>query len=449
LSGLSEVPQPIAPRGPEESRTGCDHRVCNENPFRNRCLALPPDGTPGLSPRRKPFPQDAVVEHLRMGATWAEACQATGATLREFRAWLKLSYGFALVVAVVEDEMRPDDKEARKKIMARFEGVPKPKVKLDTGEALKFLDAMRGGHSRKSACKSLKIARRRLLRHLREEPAFALAVETIEWAYPQCAPKAGEPDGGDVRVNNEDEDVKIVGSNVDDVNKDAYALPPLGRPRSEITSEQAMEIVEWLRQGHGRKTVCLALDIGYRRFLRHLRDNPDFADCVRVAEATRLETCEQRLLQLVNDPGAPALQLRAAIVYLGNRDRIAAARKTREAKGEPADDDDATDDEDATCVDDSEPENASEETADSSAGSEMLSSLKLGHGRKTACLKAGWSYRKFLKIYRRDADFAERVRMVETSREESCEFRLFQLLTGAESPSIQLRAAAALMARAA
>src|SRR6185437_14925817 len=59
----------------------------------------------------------------------------------------------------------------------------------------------------------------------------------------------------------------------------------------------------------------------------------------------------------------------------------------------------------------------------------VVAHLGSGHGRRMACMKAGLSYRRFLGLLRHDGDFADRVLMTESAREEACEQLLFRLAT--------------------
>lgn len=115
------------------------------------------------------------------------------------------------------------------------------------------------------------------------------------------------------------------------------AKRPPGRPRKSFESCQGIEILEMLRAGHGRKMVCLKLAISYRQFLRQVRADPEFAACVRLAEGMREEACELRIYKIATGNIDPPLQLRAAIAYLGRRERMETARRGREkAQGRKA-----------------------------------------------------------------------------------------------------------------
>jgi hypothetical protein len=105
-----------------------------------------------------------------------------------------------------------------------------------------------------------------------------------------------------------------------------------GPARKQLDSSQGTQLFELLRSGYGRKLACFKVGIGYRRFLRQLRSDRDFADCVLIAEAMRSESCEYRLYRLVMDPCDTPLKLRALIAYLARRDKIDEARRARREK---------------------------------------------------------------------------------------------------------------------
>ena len=104
-----------------------------------------------------------------------------------------------------------------------------------------------------------------------------------------------------------------------------------GRPRKGFDPSQRFEILRLIHEGHGRGTACLMMRLSSKRFARQLREDPGFADEVRLAEASRVETCELLLFQIVGGHGDTALKMRAAVAYLGRRDRVDAARRGRAA----------------------------------------------------------------------------------------------------------------------
>ncbi len=105
-----------------------------------------------------------------------------------------------------------------------------------------------------------------------------------------------------------------------------------GRPRMNFESSQGILILEHLRAGYGRKVACLKAGVGYNRFLRQLRTDREYAECVGMAEAIRTESCEYLLYRLVIDPCDTPLKFRALLAYLGRQDRVVAARRTRREK---------------------------------------------------------------------------------------------------------------------
>ena len=393
----------------------------------------PPDYN--LEPDGPTFPREEIIRLLRAGRRWSQASVEAGSTYAAFKRRLRTDADFVRSMARIEGERHPEDKaEARRRVLAIYEGPPGPRADLRPQEVVKVLDAMRGGRTRKQACRALRIAYKRFVRETMDDPDFALAAETIEWAAGRCY----DDDDG----------------------------PGPGRPALPIEPALAVKLVELVRTGLGRKTACLKLEVGYGRFVRQMRDDPEFASCVRTAEAAREESCERRLLELAEDAASPAaLQLRAATAYLGRRERAASARRSRRKKGG----DDVRPVEDACSVPEPArppaptgppagieimaPEAAAtrrrrpEPPADPAVKSGIVADLRSGHGRRAACIKAGLSYGRFLRLLRSDEGFAERVLMVESAREEACELILYRLSSAKVAPALRLRATVAYLAR--
>ena len=111
-----------------------------------------------------------------------------------------------------------------------------------------------------------------------------------------------------------------------------------GRPRKSFPSSQGLEILELIRAGHGRKMVCLKIGMSYDRFLQLVRADPEFEANLRTAEGMREEACEHQLFKMAVGICDTPIRLRAAIAYLGRRERVEAARRGREkARGRKAD----------------------------------------------------------------------------------------------------------------
>ena len=113
---------------------------------------------------------------------------------------------------------------------------------------------------------------------------------------------------------------------------ESKAAKPRGPKPEKPARPQIVEFLRLLGEGHGRAMCCQRTGLGYRRFLRHLRENRSFADAVRVAEQGRVEACEQLLFRLVTTPCDTQIKVRAAIAYLGRRDKLDEARRARRDK---------------------------------------------------------------------------------------------------------------------
>lgn len=104
---------------------------------------------------------------------------------------------------------------------------------------------------------------------------------------------------------------------------------PVGRPRVDFCAQDRMEILKMLGQGIGRREICHRLRIGYERFLRNLRDSPFFADEVTSLEEKRAEQCAGFLYQVATGPYPADMKMKAAIAFLGRKDRVDAANFAR------------------------------------------------------------------------------------------------------------------------
>ncbi len=113
---------------------------------------------------------------------------------------------------------------------------------------------------------------------------------------------------------------------------DAPEPAKLGRPMATIAHPQIGEMVKLLCAGQGRVSACATLEITYRTFLRMMRTDSGFADLIRMAEATRKEGVEANLYWIATRKYVCPIVVRAALGYLGRRDKIDAASKARRAK---------------------------------------------------------------------------------------------------------------------
>ena len=105
-----------------------------------------------------------------------------------------------------------------------------------------------------------------------------------------------------------------------------------GPKRTKPSQSQVGEFLRLLHQGHGRVMACFLVQMSYHVFLRHLRGDKRFAEEVREAEAIRMETCEGVLFRCVTDSSDPSVRLRAAVAYLGRRDKLKEALRARREK---------------------------------------------------------------------------------------------------------------------
>ena len=110
----------------------------------------------------------------------------------------------------------------------------------------------------------------------------------------------------------------------------------MGRPRSTFGDPQVAESLELIGQGHGRISACALVGVSYKTFARKFREDPEFAFQVRRAEAERIEGCEATLFQVATGRYDTPHRIRAAIAYLGRRDKLKAARIARKEKAAQA-----------------------------------------------------------------------------------------------------------------
>ena len=111
----------------------------------------------------------------------------------------------------------------------------------------------------------------------------------------------------------------------------------LGRPPRSFDNPQIVEMLALLRSGLGRVLVCSKMQVPYKRFLRVMHDNPhDFGQWVREAEQSRVEGCEAAIYQMAMRGYESPVVLRAAISYLGRRDKLDEARRARREKTQKA-----------------------------------------------------------------------------------------------------------------
>ena len=114
--------------------------------------------------------------------------------------------------------------------------------------------------------------------------------------------------------------------------------PQERRGRKEIIFAQLQldEFLETMRDGYNRTMACDMHQITYRIFLRHLREDKAFAESVRLIEGSRVGLCEYKLLHILQTSFEPSIQIRAAIAYLGRRDKLDEARRVRREKAKRA-----------------------------------------------------------------------------------------------------------------
>ena len=106
----------------------------------------------------------------------------------------------------------------------------------------------------------------------------------------------------------------------------------MGRPKSKFSKPQVEEGLKLIREGHGRVMACAAVGVSYRTFLRKLDEDEEFAFRLRAAEEERIEGCEATLVKVATGTNDSSVRVRAAIAYLGRRDKLDAAARAREDK---------------------------------------------------------------------------------------------------------------------
>ena len=104
----------------------------------------------------------------------------------------------------------------------------------------------------------------------------------------------------------------------------------------DIGQTQISHILHYLGQGYGRVWTCAKVGVHYRTFLRQLREDPIFSGQIREIEANRMESCEMTLYRMATRNFDSPMVLRAAIAYLGRRDKIAESARSRREKAAKA-----------------------------------------------------------------------------------------------------------------
>ena len=100
----------------------------------------------------------------------------------------------------------------------------------------------------------------------------------------------------------------------------------------KLSNPQIGKFLELLRSGIGRVMVCDQMEIDYKTFLRILREDDDFARWVLEAERARVEGCEAAIFRMATRGYDSPVVLRAALSYLGRRDKLDEARRARREK---------------------------------------------------------------------------------------------------------------------
>lgn len=105
-----------------------------------------------------------------------------------------------------------------------------------------------------------------------------------------------------------------------------------GRPVEILSHLQVSTICRHLYEGHGRVIACGLAGVTYGKFLKRLRKDAAFAVEVRRIETSRVEACERALYKLATEGADGGLALRAAVAYLGRREKVELAREAKRQK---------------------------------------------------------------------------------------------------------------------
>lgn len=104
----------------------------------------------------------------------------------------------------------------------------------------------------------------------------------------------------------------------------------------KLSDPQMGKFLELLRSGIGRVMACERMEIDYKTFRRIVREDADFARWIHEAEKSRIEGCEAAIYRMATRSYDSPVVLRAALSYLGRREKIDEARRARRDKAEKA-----------------------------------------------------------------------------------------------------------------
>ena len=124
---------------------------------------------------------------------------------------------------------------------------------------------------------------------------------------------------------------------VDTAGGDGAMRQTAGRPAKDLSNRDVGEILGLLRSGLGRVLACDRMSLSYKTFQRLMRENEEFAGLVREAERSRIEGCEAAVFRMATRAYDSPVGLRAALAYIGRRDRLDELRRARQAKARKAD----------------------------------------------------------------------------------------------------------------
>ena len=110
----------------------------------------------------------------------------------------------------------------------------------------------------------------------------------------------------------------------------------VGRPVRSFSNPQVGKMLGLLRSGFGRVTVCEQMEVSYKTFQKLMRNDENFAQWVREAEFSRVEGCEAAIFRMAMSGYNSPVVLRAALSYLGRRDKLDDARRGRRDKARKA-----------------------------------------------------------------------------------------------------------------